>query len=163
METMKRTLFQKYIGNETKSLIDALVASMSAFESKEAGVELQRSIIKVGMKVAVLYKQKLITSTMFKDLRLSFRKFCACFTNGYRLDRFPAAFPRLCALGLQFESELFRILGPLVSKKFLGMIGDLTKNLTSEEFLEHTWTNCPQQFKEMAFTLVFYLELTRDD
>lgn len=123
MESLKQSLFQKYILDEhTNSMLEAIVEISAQHESKQFSEQLKKNIMKLALKVAVLYKQRVIMVEQFKDLRVSFRRVCSSIVNSFRLQTVHQSVNRIEKLCVKFQEDLLQVLAPVVSEAFVTMI-----------------------------------------
>jgi len=165
--SLGNTIFQKYADEETTKLLSALKALVSNQYDKEQGHTVKRNVIKIVIKVLLLYEDKQLAAENFQEIYSLFRKICALIKNTYYreltkkqtpvntpLDRQSAA--RISEFGEEMEENLVNLLNKHVSPKTQQRIHDIFGYLKNEEFVIKSFGD--PIFSQIVVVLAYYLE-----
>jgi len=114
-------------------------------------------ILRIAVKVIVLYEEKYVTNDDFVKLRGNFRRICSATKNGYRtgsIDDETAA--RISELIICFAAGIKEIIGKLVSPSSIDRLDNLVAYLGAPDFLVRT--SKLKEFDTVAYVLAFYLQ-----
>lgn len=145
-----------------RGCVQALMYVTEQHCSKEHAELMNKYIVKVCVKVAVLYQQKLVTPENMDTLRVSFRRLCASVCNAFRIDTYVASVKRISQLYHKLCQDIITIVQPHVSQKHIQYITDTLHYFGSEEFLLYAFQHQKQQLKQVVFVFLHYLEVTQE-
>jgi len=153
-----KALLMKFVDDETLMLLNTLKAIIT----KEGGAKkahlIKKDIIKIAVKVIMLYEDKYVTEASFDSLRFSFRRICSAVKRGWRpttcLDK--ARIMRINKLANQFEIGLRTILKPHITDKTMKRIAHVVGFLADPKFIESA-AKYPE-FEKVVYVLAYYLQ-----
>eukprot|EP01103_Thecamoeba_quadrilineata_P006956 TRINITY_DN16713_c0_g1_i1.p1 TRINITY_DN16713_c0_g1~~TRINITY_DN16713_c0_g1_i1.p1 ORF type:complete len:210 (+),score=53.86 TRINITY_DN16713_c0_g1_i1:53-631(+) len=158
------TLFQKYSDEETTKILNALKMLVTNQYDREQGKLVKKNIIKIVIKVLLLYEDKQLATENFQEIYTLFRKICALIKNTYYreltkltqgpLDRDSAK--RISEFGEEMEANLCALLQRFVTPKTQQRIHVIFSYLKNEEFVIKSYSD--PIFSQIVVVLAYYLE-----
>ncbi len=159
MESIKEALFNKYADGDTKNLVENLCFLVEKYSDKAIAEKMNTDIVGLTMKIVLLFGKKKIELDDLNDLRVAFRKMCASIVNSYRIGTFIDSLPRIEKNFQIFQKEL-EIMLKKHSKKSVILIQETCDIIATTKFFDFAYSKEPQVFKNVVFTLAYYLEVT---
>lgn len=155
-----KALFKKYADKETLKLLKAIKSILrNTHKNSKVAKDTHKHIIKLSVKVLMLYDQKKLKDSDFNSLTYSFRRFCSSIRNHYQARSFNEnAVERICNLGESLCLGIHNILKPYVKKKTLERIKYVSNILCTKHFIKIL----PEQteFPEIVMVLSHYLTIS---
>lgn len=161
-QILRETLFKKYVEGPTLELMTTLTQVLEKFYDKKKAEKVKETILKIGLKFVVLYKTQTISVQDFKDIRISFRRFCSCITNTYRFhNTIEQAIPRIISYWSQFGKDLTQLIQPHLSEILLEELKEVI-SLFSEQFFKFMIREEQKEsLKTIVYSLHYFLSATR--
>lgn len=150
-------IFEKYVDKETQSLIDSVCAIIAKEQGSKAAKKTKKEILKVAVKILLLYNAKKVTEESFETLVFSFRRICSSVRNAYHAKSLnEATATRIHGVAMIFYQNLQNSLAGLVSENTMQRILSLINNIFSTTLLVAA-TKYDKEFQQIAMVLATYL------
>ena len=154
-------LFQKYVDKDTQMLIASLCEIIKQEKGSKEAKKTKEEILKVSVKILLLYNEKKLTDDSFDTLVFSFRRICSSVRNAYHGKSLnEATGQRIHGMALQFFGHLQTSLEDLVSPNTIQRIRTLIDLIFDPELLVAA-TKYDKEFQQVAMVLALYLESTK--
>jgi hypothetical protein len=154
-------LFQKYVDKDTQMLIASLCEIIRQEKGSKEAKKTKEEILKVAVKILLLYHEKKLTDESFGTLLFSFRRICSSVRNAYHAKSLNAAVGgRIHGVALQFFANLQTSLEGLVSPNTIQRIHTLIDLVFDPELLVAA-TKYDKEFQQIAMVLALYLESSK--
>lgn len=152
-----KQLFKKFVDKETLLLLESFTTLITKECGAKQAKKVKNDIIKIAVKVLVLYDSKKLTEESFRGLGFFFRRICSTVKNAYlRKELNEDTFQRLQSLVKEFELGIRNILKAYVSETTIKRIKD-----TFEFFQDKTFMlkiSKQPEFEKIVHVLAHYLE-----
>jgi hypothetical protein len=157
--TMGKALLKKFLDKETRTLLVTLKKLIAQVDGSKKASQINKNIIKIAVKVVVLYQDKKVTETSFESLKGNFRRICSTIKNNWRTKQInEKTCERLLEQMTQFEKGLIRILKPHITKHTEKRIEDTFQYLANTQFILKA--SKLADFEKVVYVLSYYLEQT---
>ena len=151
-------LFKKNVDKDTQSLINSLCEIIEKEKGKKEAKHTKKEILKVAVKILILYEDKKVTEESFDSLVFAFRRICSSVRNSYHarsLNEDTAV--RIRKLAQTLFDNLQNALDRLVTENTMERIQALIDYIFNPSFLV-TATKYDKEFQQIAMVLAYYLE-----
>eukprot|EP01103_Thecamoeba_quadrilineata_P001423 TRINITY_DN11277_c0_g1_i1.p1 TRINITY_DN11277_c0_g1~~TRINITY_DN11277_c0_g1_i1.p1 ORF type:complete len:194 (+),score=38.08 TRINITY_DN11277_c0_g1_i1:188-769(+) len=158
------SIFQKYADEETTKILNALKILVSNQYDKEQGSTVKKNIVKIVIKVLLLYEDKQLEAENFQEIYALFRKICALIKNTYyreltKLTKGPLdkqSAMRISEFGEEMEGNLITLLSKFVSPKTQQRIHVIFGYLKNVDFVTQSFSD--PIFSQIVIVLAYYLD-----
>ena len=151
-------LFKKNVDKDTQSLINSLCEIIEKEKGKKEAKNIKKEILKVAVKILLLYEEKKVTEDSFQTLIFSFRRICSSVRNAYHARSLnEATAQRIRTLAQTLYTNLEASLQGLVTLNTMERIQALIDYVFNPAFLVAA-TKYDKEFQQIAMVLAFYLE-----
>lgn len=152
------SLFQKHVDKETQSLIASVCEIIAKEKGSKQAKNVKQEILKVAVKILLLYQEKTITEESFDTLKFSFRRICSSVRNAYHAKSLnEATGVRIHGMATIFYQHLQSSIKGLVSDKTMTRIQTLLDYVFDPALLVAA-TQYDKEFQQIAMVLALYLE-----
>lgn len=156
--SLGNALFQKHVDKETQSLIGSVCEIIAHEKGKKRASQTKKEILKVAVKILVLYNEKKVTEDSFNTLAFAFRRICSSVRNAYHARSLnEATATRIHGLAQTLEQHLHAALQGLVTENTFNRIHDLLDFIFNPELLVAA-NKYDKEFQQIAMVLAHYLE-----
>eukprot|EP01121_Diplochlamys_sp_Union-15-3_P005538 TRINITY_DN15880_c0_g1_i1.p1 TRINITY_DN15880_c0_g1~~TRINITY_DN15880_c0_g1_i1.p1 ORF type:complete len:237 (+),score=44.52 TRINITY_DN15880_c0_g1_i1:103-711(+) len=156
--TIGKALLTKFASDETLTLLKAVKTIIAKEAGPKKAHAVKKDIIKIAVKVILLYEDKYVTEESFNSLQYSFRRICSAIKQGYSTDTMDKRrIERINKLIVQFDTGLKSILKPHISENTVKRITTVTSYLGSIDFITKA-VKYPE-FDRVVYVLAYYLEM----
>lgn len=157
--SLGKALLKKFLDKETRTLLVTLKKLVAKVDGNKKASQVNKNIIKIAVKVIVLYQDKKVTEANFESLKGNFRRICSTVKNNWRTKQFnDKTCDRLIDQMRQFEKGLIRILKPHITAHTEKRIEDTFHDLANAQFLLKAAVL--PEFEKVVYVLSYYLEQT---
>mmetsp|Transcript_27601 Transcript_27601/g.30731 ORF Transcript_27601/g.30731 Transcript_27601/m.30731 type:complete len:237 (+) Transcript_27601:70-780(+) len=155
--SLGKQLIYKFVDKETLDLLNTVKIMVGRENNPKFAKTLKKDIIKIAVKVLMLYEDKKLTDDSFNSLVSGFRRICASVRNGYKTNTLKGKrVERVSELIGEFSIGIRKILTGLISPKTDKRIESICLYISDVKFL-NTVIAYPE-FDKIACTLAYYLE-----
>eukprot|EP01124_Arcella_intermedia_P019478 TRINITY_DN26795_c0_g1_i1.p1 TRINITY_DN26795_c0_g1~~TRINITY_DN26795_c0_g1_i1.p1 ORF type:complete len:180 (+),score=16.78 TRINITY_DN26795_c0_g1_i1:65-604(+) len=162
-EKVGRELLMKVIDDNTRQLLTVLRNIMTQHQGEDQAKLYHDWIIKAAIKVAWLYKKKLLVKEDLNALRVSFRRVCSSIINTFRLlDVQPMDVDRMARISRiikNFKMNVMEQIGGYISVKSTSKVETVFDYLASSDFLFVCFSDV-NVFKDVVYVLNYYLDVS---
>jgi len=153
-----KQLLKKYLDKDTQTLLTTVKKLITSIDTAKRAKQFNKDIIKIAVKVIVLYQDKKVTENSFESLKFTFRRICSAIRNNWRTKAFEeqATCDRLIDQFEQFEKGLLKILKSYVSQNSVERIRNTFGYVANTEFLQKASRH--EDFDKVAYVMAVYLE-----
>ena len=158
--SLGNSLFEKYVDKDTQMLIDSICVIISKENGAKAAKKTKQEILKVAVKILMLYHSKKVTEDSFTSLSFSLRRIFSAVRNAYHAKTLnEATANRIHGVALSFYENLQASLAELVSDNTMQRISKLIETVLSPGILVAA-TKYDKEFQQIAMVLATYLEVS---
>eukprot|EP01099_Mayorella_cantabrigiensis_P004956 TRINITY_DN3820_c0_g1_i1.p1 TRINITY_DN3820_c0_g1~~TRINITY_DN3820_c0_g1_i1.p1 ORF type:complete len:247 (-),score=61.05 TRINITY_DN3820_c0_g1_i1:336-1013(-) len=159
-----RALFKKFADEETVHLLAIFRAMVTRYSDEKTGKAMQKNVVKIFVKVLILYEDKILTEENFQEIYGLFRKMCALLKNsflnlkannqtGSELDE--ATNQRIVARLKEMHSSLHVLLSPRLTSSSLTRMNEIFALMATEKFIKFIFAD--QDLENMVKIFAYYL------
>jgi hypothetical protein len=157
--SLGKVFLKKFVDKETQTLMVTVKKLVAKVDGTKKASQINRNIIKIAVKVIILYRDKKVTEANFESLKGNFRRICSTIKNNWRTQQFnEKTCERLLEQVNQFEKGLIKILKPHITSHTEKRIDDTFQYLANPQFLLKA-SKLPE-FEKVVYVLSYYLVQT---
>lgn len=151
-------LFKKNVDKDTQTLINSLCEIVEKEKGKKEAKNTKKEILKVAVKILILYEEKKVTEESFDSLIFAFRRICSSVRNAYHARSLNEDTGiRIRKLAQVLYVNLQNSLNGLVTDNTMDRIQALIDYVFDPLFLVAA-TKYDKEFQQIAMVLALYLE-----
>jgi len=141
-------IVKDYISDDTYILVECIKSFLSVYSGSEKATKVEKQVLNLGVKVALLYRDKTITKELFQPLGDPLRKLVDKLIDGYEI---PFTFSVLDAVDciVNIHQLMEKTLKPYLPEKSMNKMNLLFEFFSNEDMLadfytKRKWKECEQ-------------------
>lgn len=159
-----KALFKKFADEETVTLLSVFRAMVTRYSDEKVGKAMQKNVVKIFVKVLILYEDKVLTEENFQEIYGLFRKMCSLLKNsfwnlkannqsGSEID--DTTSQRIVQRLLEMQICLNTLLTPKLTSTSIIRMNEIFTLMATEKFVKFIFSD--EDFETMVKIFAYYL------